>query len=58
MQINWFTYALIAGIANSVVGILQKAVLKNKETDPVAFSIYFQLLVGIIALFILKFDYI
>lgn len=49
-SLNWYTLAVIASISVSVVGIFQKKALKHKTTDPIAFSIYFQLLVGIIAI--------
>ena len=50
--LDWYTLAIISSILVSVVGVLQKIALRDQELDTVAFSIYFQFLVGIIALII------
>lgn len=47
---NWFTLSLIANLSLAADYLLKKPVLNKKEVDPVAFAIYFQLLVALIAL--------
>lgn len=49
VQFDWFTLTIISLTAASVVRILQKAALTEQKSDPIAFSIYFQLLVSLIA---------
>lgn len=46
---NWFTLSLVASLCLAAVLLLQKAVLNRKEVDPIAFAIYFQLLVVLIS---------
>lgn len=47
---DWFSLAVISSASASIVGVLQKAALGKNTTDPVAFGIYFQLLVSLIGL--------
>ncbi len=50
---NWFGLACLSAIFFTVTGLLQKAILKRKETDPVVLAILFQFLAAFILLFIL-----
>jgi len=48
--LGWFAFALLSSILVSLVGLLQKIALKDESVDPIAFSIYIQLLVGLFSL--------
>ncbi len=52
VQFDWFTLTIISLTAGSVGRILQKAALREQKNDSIAFSIYFQLLVSLIAVMI------
>lgn len=47
---DWFTFSLISNLSLAAVLLLQKPILNRKEVDPIAFAIYFQLLVALVAL--------
>jgi len=47
---NWQIYTAISVAGLSVSMILQRVLLKNKKTDPVAYSVLFQLMVGLVLL--------
>lgn len=56
ISFSWFSLAIISSILVSVVGVLQKIALRDKDTDPVAFSIFFQFMVGLTALIIAAYN--
>lgn len=49
-QLDWFSLAILASIASSLVEVFKKAVLKSDNIHPIAFGIYFNILVGVLAL--------
>ena len=50
IQLDWFSLAILASIASSMVEVFKKAVLKNDNIHPIAFAIYFNILVSLGAL--------
>lgn len=51
---DWLTLTLLSALAGSLTRILQKVLLSNKKSDPVAFAFVFQLTVaGIFLVFVL-----
>ncbi|KKU95179.1 hypothetical protein A3A64_03365 [Candidatus Gottesmanbacteria bacterium RIFCSPLOWO2_01_FULL_48_11] len=52
---SWFIFAIISVVSSSVSNIVQRAVMRDKESDPVASSILFQFILtfitGIFALY-------
>lgn len=60
MTTNWFYLVIIYILANSASKIIQKYTIADEEVDPKAYSAYWHLVVGIIALpavFVGKFNY-
>ena len=49
-QLDWFTLAIFASIASSLTEVFKKAVLKNSNIHPIAFGVYFNVLVSIVSL--------
>lgn len=47
---NWLLLTITSALANSLTRILQKVLLKNKDSDPFAFSFVFQLVVALLFL--------
>jgi drug/metabolite transporter (DMT)-like permease len=47
---NWILLTFISSLASAVTQVLQKALIKDKNSDPIAFSFVFQLMVAFIFL--------
>ncbi|MBM3209334.1 DMT family transporter [Candidatus Shapirobacteria bacterium] len=45
---NWLALILASVLLNSVATVLQRVVLREEKSDPVAYSIFFQLLTGLL----------
>ena len=46
----WLTLTILATVCFAVARLLQKSILNNPKHDPIAYAIYFQLLVGVVLL--------
>lgn len=47
---SWFLLAVFSSVAYALVSILQKFAVSDENTDPIAYSIYVELLSGLVAL--------
>ncbi len=47
---NWILLTLVSSVASATTQVLQKVLIRDKDSDPIAFSFVFQLIVALIFL--------